>query len=343
MATEVAETEMANNGERNWPGLCELTSSLPKVALGREFFPIKGEMPKVIVVAEAFVRAAMRIEAHLSFVADVIAEPGGDFDFMPDDYLSEARAAAVGLDEARELLEEVKTAMLRWLRCINASAVVEMDSEAWAAVKTLRSRSPAHILVGHLVEVAVRHLAADKASDTIVAAHERARLEALDRERGDKAGVRERTHWPWTDQRERPWNDAGHTGNREQADAGRKPEDGAEDASVDTPSQGRVRDAESLICDDVMEHIARFRRYSGWGAGHDVVKLCVAIPELNKYGEITEDADTVYERSIVGPHGLIEKLIEGVDPLCDELDPGGIIELEDVDNDRDAGTETSRA
>ena len=130
------------------------------------------------------------------------------------------------------------------------------------------------------------------------------------------------------------------TANKQQ-DVGREPEDAAKDESADTPSQGCVRDVERLMYGDAPGNIAKLRCHDGFGAGRDMMKVQVVIPGINRCGDVSEDIEVVYSRNVIGRHGMIERLVEGVDQLCNELDPKDTIELEDAEDDRDAGEETS--
>lgn len=93
----------------------------------------------------------------------------------------------------------------------------------------------------------------------------------------------------------------------------------------------RIRDAASLMYRGAPQKIAAFRRHDGWGAGRDMMKVRVEIPELDGHGDVTEQIECVYERDVVGPHGLIERLAESVDRLCNGLDPQGMIQAAEDD------------
>jgi len=208
--------------------LGELVGQLPPLSLGIWLSVIDGRMPGAAEIAEAMVTELLRIETRQQTARDMVAVVDFGFGFMPDDHRSAQRAALADLDEAGEILEEVKAAVLRWLKAINSTRVVELDEETWPTLRESIASSVPRVR-GHaaalVVEAAVEYLGQQPDVDWIVARAEQKRLEAL---RGESGGEpRARRYWPWTKVSGQPWPAAERKDNGSTAKGHRRSSRGA--------------------------------------------------------------------------------------------------------------------
>jgi hypothetical protein len=209
-AEDEGEYDRANGeqeGEEQQCGddLASLVSGLPALSLDFVDSLVGGGMPDAKEVADRTVSELMRVEARLDTVREELARIGWDFDFMPDAYRSAQRARLADCDEACEMLETAKTALLQWFKVVNCGRVVELDGEAWSAVVSLAKSTRSFLPVPLVVKAALLHLAEQPDGARVVAEVEQRRLEAHYREYGRARDEQSRNGWPWVQLDGSPW------------------------------------------------------------------------------------------------------------------------------------------
>jgi hypothetical protein len=352
MTVEEMNNETVETEEREWPTLKELMADVG----GLDGRPWIEDAPAVKDVAAAVLRQLRRVEMRHQAIREALEAMSFDFQWEGDDLAVEREAGIDELEQAGGLIDELRESLLKWFQAFGRARLLELDDETMIVVKTLAAKTLTHpMALGAQVETIVRaavHALAefDNADEIIALAEQRHRL-AWGREHSSNFLTRDRNCWPWVDATGQPWPSvaaelksrqrapADDDDGRETVDTDSEPEDAVEDAPAGAPVEGC--DANNLIYDDAPPKIAEFRRHSGWAEGRDLARVRILIPEVDSCGDISGDADQIYERNLIAPFGLIERLVVGVDRLCDELDSGGIVELEDAGDGQDADVETS--
>jgi hypothetical protein len=198
-------SDRASDEEQRGDDLQSLVSRLPPPSLGCFDGLIEADMPDAKAIADKMVTEFMRAEARLDAAREELARTDWDFTFEPDDYCSAQRARLVDFDEACGMLDALKTALLQWLRAVDFTCIVQLDAEAWAALRKLAKSTRSFQPVPLVVKAALLHLAGQADGARVVAEVEQRRLEALDREYSRVRGDNNRRGWPWTQLDGSPW------------------------------------------------------------------------------------------------------------------------------------------
>jgi hypothetical protein len=257
--TETASQEQGDEAEAGGKGatyLSALVSDLPPLELHSPHELCDGRMAGFREIAEALVSDKLIIADRVRFARDEVQQiDWGRFQFLPDDFRCAQRVALEGLDDAVERLEQVTSALLRWLQAFQCTRVVQIEEASWPALRALAVSTLPQVtagVIGLLVEAAVDHLAKQPNAAQIVAEIEQRRLRALDAKYGRTRDYSTSESWPWVQLDGSVWpeNEAQTNSVRREADQVSEPVDSDDsrhegdsaggDESISGPEPGQV-------------------------------------------------------------------------------------------------------
>lgn len=166
--TESVDTQQENEEPERPPELDELLAALGDPNdLSQRCVPSRcAELPEPARLAEAFVYGLARIEDAQTAALEWLKRIRWDFDWFTDDYRVEGWIVEEDLDAAGAQLGHVRLALLKVLYAVNRSPLLQIDREAWEAVRELAPWP--WTFPDKIVKAAVLHLLAQRNHRTVV-------------------------------------------------------------------------------------------------------------------------------------------------------------------------------